>query len=198
MSTLPYALSKWPEKTTENKLTTPKNQKIVIKSDSESSLPTSSSGNSPAEIRRKLSLLEEKRAIFQRKYFENSESCNFQDTSGDTIVPAIIESFDPSESEEIQPPNDLNIRRRSRPISVKTFDTFSSTFEGTFDNDTGLGYLGERGDFADGETEVLTTFEGMAHLGETSEMPRRLSADSGVRFCTLLSFNKALRKLFTN
>ncbi|XP_067217269.1 uncharacterized protein Rab32 isoform X2 [Linepithema humile] len=121
-STLPYALSKWPERS-EVVDTAVKRGKLKLKSDSDSS---ATSRSSPVEVRRKLSLLEEKRAIFQRRFFDSSK-----DTQSDETVIAV--SVDDARREEER-------KRRARQISVRTFDTFS-TLEGTFDDDAGLGYL---------------------------------------------------------
>lgn len=73
--------------------------------------------SSPVEVRRKLSLLEEKRAIFQRRFFDSSKDAA------------------PGDGER----REEERKRRARQISVRTFDTFS-TLEGTFDDDdAGLG-----------------------------------------------------------
>ncbi|KAG7200577.1 hypothetical protein KM043_001138 [Ampulex compressa] len=124
-STLPYAISKWPEQKEAPRID-PSRKKLSVKSDSESALTPKSS---PIEVRRKLSLLEEKRALFQRRIFDSSRA-----DSGETVIASALE-----EDRTDQSSTD-NTKKRARHISVRKFDTFS-TFEGTFDEDTGVGYL---------------------------------------------------------
>ncbi|XP_033231614.1 uncharacterized protein LOC117182623 [Belonocnema kinseyi] len=111
-----------------------KKPKLTVKSESESTV--SSPKSPPLEPRRK-SLLEEKRAIFQRRHFDSSK-----DTSGDTVFAVTVDeelsSKTPLNPKEVQQRE--KSKRKARHISVRKFDTFS-TFEGTFDEDTGVGYL---------------------------------------------------------
>lgn len=91
------------------------------------------SKSSPIEARRKLSLLEEKRAIFQRRFFDSTK---------DNTVIAI--SVDNGKSNIIGEPlerREEERRKKARQISVRTFDTFSTFEEDAFDEDAGLGYL---------------------------------------------------------
>lgn len=78
-------------------------------------------------------MLEEKRAIFQRRLFETSQDTD----SGETVIAISIddENKTPAKEEE-----QSKTKKKARHISVKKFDTFS-TFEGTFDEETGIGYL---------------------------------------------------------
>ncbi|KAL6423723.1 hypothetical protein ACFW04_010305 [Cataglyphis niger] len=98
------------------------------------------SDSSPVEVRRKLSLLEEKRAIFQRRFFDSSK-----DTKDAvlTVSSLTIDDEPPStiDNESFEQQEEERKKRRARQISVKTFDTFS-TFETALDEETGLDYLG--------------------------------------------------------
>ncbi|XP_043790892.1 EF-hand calcium-binding domain-containing protein 4B-like [Apis laboriosa] len=133
-STLPYAISKWSEqkaRPTSNEPT--KKPKLYTKSESESSI----SKSSVREVRRKLSLLEEKRAIFQRRLFETSQDTD----SGETVIAISIDDENKTSAKEEENRVEQNkTKKKARHISVKKFDTFS-TFEGTFDEETGIGYL---------------------------------------------------------
>ena len=91
--------------------------------------------NLQADLRKKLLLLEERRAFFKKRATQpisslESGSDSSLDNSGKTIVDT--RACDKNLYQEY--------RRPARHISVRKFDTFS-TFEGTFDEDTGLGYL---------------------------------------------------------
>ncbi|KAK0180418.1 hypothetical protein PV327_006062 [Microctonus hyperodae] len=183
VSTLPYALSKWPEKKLETKTSGQfKKSKLSVKSESESSLTRHLSvKTSPVEVRRKLSLLDEKRAIFQRKYFKSSEEeedLSFG-TSRDTVIHATNESLDrfvesTDGKKTVDNSSDL---KSSRPISVKTFDTFDEQSLDYLDD------IDERFSSLEIQNDVFSTTntkrDSMAVMGETSEVPRRLSADSG-------------------
>ncbi|XP_050483376.1 EF-hand calcium-binding domain-containing protein 4B isoform X1 [Bombus huntii] len=134
-STLPYALSKWAEQKPPKPTSTepPRKSKLNTKSESESGIPKSS----PREVRRKLSLLEEKRAIFQRRLFETTRDTD----SGETVIAVTVDDDDKSPSVTEEEKREENqTKKKARHISVKKFDTFS-TFEGTFDEETGVGYL---------------------------------------------------------
>lgn len=97
--------------------------------------------SSPVEVRRKLSLLEEKRAIFQRRFFDSSS----KDTKDAvlTVSSLTIDDEPPStiDNKFFEQREEEQKKRRARQINVKTFDTFS-TFETALDEETGLGYLG--------------------------------------------------------
>ncbi|XP_061941426.1 ras and EF-hand domain-containing protein homolog isoform X2 [Apis cerana] len=134
-STLPYAISKWSEqkasRSTSNEPT--KKPKLNTKSESESSI----SRSSVREVRRKLSLLEEKRAIFQRRLFESNQDSD----SGETVIAITIDDEKKTlAKKEENRVEQSKTKKKARHISVKKFDTFS-TFEGTFDEETGIGYL---------------------------------------------------------
>ncbi|XP_076481300.1 RAS oncogene family member Rab32 isoform X2 [Bombus vancouverensis nearcticus] len=134
-SALPYALSKWAEQKPPKPTSTepPRKSKLNTKSESESGIPKSS----PREVRRKLSLLEEKRAIFQRRLFETTRDTD----SGETVIAVTVDDDDKSPSVTEEEKREENqTKKKARHISVKKFDTFS-TFEGTFDEETGVGYL---------------------------------------------------------
>lgn len=94
------------------------------------------SKSSPVEVRRKLSLLEEKRAIFQRRFFDSTKDTN----SDDTVIGASVDGGRPSATGEPLERREEERKKKARQISVRTFDTFS-TFDGSFDEDTELGYL---------------------------------------------------------
>ncbi|XP_076678308.1 RAS oncogene family member Rab32 isoform X1 [Andrena cerasifolii] len=133
-STLPYAISKWPEqKAGKSAADASKKSKLNLKSESDSGLHPPKS--SPHEVRRKLSLLEEKRAIFQRRLFETTRGTD----SRETVIAVSLDDEDKS-SAQTEEKREESTRKRARHISVKKFDTFS-TFEGTFDEETGVGYL---------------------------------------------------------
>ncbi|XP_020287466.1 ras and EF-hand domain-containing protein homolog isoform X2 [Pseudomyrmex gracilis] len=148
-STLPYALSKWPERSETMRLmddVVAKRDKLKTKSSSDSLV---SSRSSPVEVRRKLSLLEEKRAIFQRRYFDTSSSEKQTDDTLDTVINVDndnrqLSTADNEASEDFpERGREKEKKKRARQISVRNFDTFS-TIEGTFDEESTkvLGYLG--------------------------------------------------------
>ncbi|XP_014482304.1 PREDICTED: ras and EF-hand domain-containing protein homolog isoform X2 [Dinoponera quadriceps] len=134
-STLPYALSRWPEHS-ETGLAEDATGKSKPRTKSDSDFSTVSK-SSPVEARRKLSFLEEKRAIFQRRFFDSTK-----DNADDSVISVLVDSGDRSSvtGEPLEGKREEEGKRKTRQISVRTFDTFS-TFEDTFDGDTGLGYL---------------------------------------------------------
>ena len=191
VSTLPYAISKWSESTQEP-LDSTKKPKLSIKADSESAAITPTTP--PVELRRKLSLLEEKRAIFQRRRYETSQDSS-DDQSYDTVVAASgdsvrKDSYDPDTT-----------KKKVRHISVRKFDTFS-TFEGTFDEDTGVGYLaGIEEDYSERDCthdiyDEYKNLEGdyedekrrMQNIEENLDNSRSLSQDSAVRYLVIQQF----------
>lgn len=130
-STLPYALSRWPERN-ETKLVEDlaiKRDKVKAKYDSDSSecIPSTSS---PVEIHRKLSLLDEKRAIFQRRFFDSTS----RDTtrSDETVIDT--HELSNTNSNEFLQQREEERKKKVRHISVRTFDTFSS-FGNTLDEE---------------------------------------------------------------
>ncbi|XP_029047658.2 EF-hand calcium-binding domain-containing protein 4B isoform X1 [Osmia bicornis bicornis] len=132
-STLPYAISKWPEqKSGKSSSDSSRKTKLNIKSESESGILKSS----PHEVRRKLSLLEEKRAIFQRRLFETTRDSD----SGETVIAVTVDDEERTTTTKKEEKREEGVKKKARHISVKKFDTFS-TFEGTFDEETGVGYL---------------------------------------------------------
>ncbi|KMQ94302.1 ras-related protein rab-32 [Lasius niger] len=144
-STLPYALSSWPERS-ELRLAEDaaniRTGKTRARSDPDSSNLRVTTESSPVEVRRKLSLLEEKRAIFQRRFFDSS----YEDTRSNdavTISSLTIDDEPPStaDNEFLEQREEDRKKRRARQICVKTFDVFS-TFESALDEEAGLGYLG--------------------------------------------------------
>ncbi|XP_076631588.1 RAS oncogene family member Rab32 isoform X1 [Colletes latitarsis] len=134
-STLPYSISKWPEqKGGKQVVEATRKSKLNAKSESECGIRTNSS---PREVRRKLSLLEEKRAIFQRRLFQTTKDSN----SRETVVAVSLDDEDNNRtSAKEEEKREVQTKKKARHISVKKFDTFS-TFEGTFDEETGVGYL---------------------------------------------------------
>ncbi|XP_046424009.1 uncharacterized protein LOC124181457 isoform X2 [Neodiprion fabricii] len=154
VSTLPYAISKWSDGP-EYGNPEIRRPKLSLKSDSESAIHPAKTP--PLELRRKLSLLDEKRAVFRRRRFDTSE-----ESSADTVIPA--RSQIDSKAQTFTG----NIRGPARHISVQKFDTFS-TFEGTFDEETGLGYLqGIEEDRAENFDQQVT---GRASLRTMSNAP---------------------------
>lgn len=140
-STLPYALSKWPE-ISETRFTHDaevRRSKLKAKSKSDSS----ASRSSPVEVRRKLSLLEEKRAIFQRRFFDSSKE------SDETVIAVTIDNLsdNPSTSYFLDQ-RDEERKRKARQISVRTFDTFSS-LEGTLLEEAPSDYYNIEQDYTD-------------------------------------------------
>ncbi|EFN81648.1 Ras-related protein Rab-32 [Harpegnathos saltator] len=133
-STLPYAVSRWPEPS-ETEGTSRKKVKARFDSVDSSAVSRSSS----IEVRRKLSLLEEKRAIFQRRYFESTKDSQSDETLAidDLVVPVddgkLSTADEPLERREEE-------KKKARHISVRTFDLFSTFENSTFDEDAGLGY----------------------------------------------------------
>lgn len=101
------------------------------------------STSSPIEVRRKLSLLEEKRAIFQRRFF-NSNSADA--TRSDEIDVNTRDGLSSTNSNEFLQQREEERKKKVRHISVRTFDPFS-TFGNTLDEedlsedyDTGSNY----------------------------------------------------------
>lgn len=172
VSTLPYTISKWSEESSEIE-TSRKKTKLSVRSESEASVVTPT-----LEYRKKLSLLEEKRAIFQRKYFESSLNTGSKDDSRCTVIDTTAAtgggggggSVDESDNKN---QNFTSGKKPSRHISVRNFDGFS-----TFDEEDLAGYLEDIDDKIDintpGSFSIMST--------ESNDMPpRRLSGDSGVR-----------------
>ncbi|KOC62137.1 Ras-related protein Rab-32 [Habropoda laboriosa] len=169
-STLPYAISKWAEQKASIPSTNePRKSKLNTKSESDSGI----SKSSPHEVRRKLSLLEEKRAIFQRRLFETTRDTD----SSQTVVAVTVDDEDRAKDEE---KHEESTKKRARHISVKKFDTFS-TFEGTFDEETGVGYLaGIEEDYTesyDRQNENYSATMGPM-IADTAEKSKVVSQDS--------------------
>lgn len=160
-----------------------KKAKLAVKSESESCSTSTSPKTSPLEPRRK-SLLEEKRAIFQRRRFDSSSS-----TSDDTMIAVTVdEDTRRHHLDKEQQSKQEKSKKTARHISVRKFDTFS-TFEGTFDEDAGVGYLAgieeEYRESCDKPADDFANFhqEDMAHATtEHPEKSRSVSQDSAVRF----------------
>ncbi|XP_076395136.1 RAS oncogene family member Rab32 isoform X2 [Megachile rotundata] len=175
-STLPYAISKWPEQK-NGKSSESRKSKLNAKSESESGI----SKSSPHEVRRKLSLLEEKRAIFQRRLFETTRDSD----SGETVVAVTVSDEDRSTPTKKEEKHEEAGKKRARHISVGKFDTFS-TFEGTFDEETGVGYLaGIEEDYTesydrqnDGYASIPTAMGPMVATGDTVEKAKIASQES--------------------
>lgn len=88
---------------------------------------------SPVEVRRKLSLLEEKRAIFQRRFFDTRS----KDTthSDETVIDVNVhDDLTPSTNDEFLQQREDERKKKVRHISVRTFDKFS-TIGNTFDEE---------------------------------------------------------------
>ncbi|CAK9795607.1 Ras-related protein Rab-32 [Anthophora plagiata] len=172
-STLPYAISKWPEQKSPIPYTSEsRKSKLNVKSESDSGIPKSS----PHEVRRKLSLLEEKRAIFQRRLFETTQDTD----SSATVIAVTVDDEDRTLVKGDGEKREESTKKRARHISVKKFDTFS-TFEGTFDEETGVGYLaGIEEDYTesyDRQNEYYTATMGPM-LADTAEKSKVVSQDS--------------------
>ena len=179
ISTVPYAISKWPESSSAYAQEAYKKPKLAVKSESISAI---SSPKTPPLEPRGISCLEEKRVIFQRRRFISSA-----DTSDDTVIAVTVDEesaksfLNPEEEQKEQ-----KIKRKARHISVRKFDTFS-TFEGTFDEDTGVGYLAgieeDHPENHEKQNEDYANFQdNMAHiLAENADKSRSLSQDSAVR-----------------
>ncbi|KOX73109.1 Ras-related protein Rab-32 [Melipona quadrifasciata] len=178
-STLPYAISKWPEQNTATPSPTsaepPRKSKLSTKSESESAIAKTSSH----EVRRKLSLLEEKRAIFQRRLFETTRDAD----SGETVIAVSVDDDDKStatKEAEARTKDEGRTKKKARHISVKKFDTFS-TFEGTFDEETGVGYLaGIEEDYTESYDRQHDSYVAAMGpmMGESAEKSKVVSQDS--------------------
>ncbi|XP_012533863.1 ras and EF-hand domain-containing protein homolog isoform X2 [Monomorium pharaonis] len=135
-SSLPYALSGWPERSGTNlaESSTIRRNKVKAKYDSDSSecMPSTST-SSPIEVRRKLSLLEEKRAIFQGRFF-NSKSGDTTRSNETTIDLSIHDDLSSTNSNEFLQQREEEKKKKVRHISVRTFDAFS-TFGHTLDEE---------------------------------------------------------------
>ncbi|XP_011699021.1 PREDICTED: ras and EF-hand domain-containing protein homolog isoform X1 [Wasmannia auropunctata] len=137
ISTLPYALSRWPERS-ETKLAedlvTRRGKVKKYDSDSSECMPSTSS---PVEVRRKLSLLEEKRAIFQRRFFDSTskDATRSDETVIDVNARDDRDDLSGTNSNEFLQQREEERKKKVRHISVKTFDTFSDTFGNTLDEE---------------------------------------------------------------
>ena len=179
-STLPYAISKWPEQNAASASSAepPRKSKLSTKSESESAIAKTS----PHEVRRKLSLLEEKRAIFQRRLFETTRDTD----SGETVIAVSVDDDDKStatKEAEARKKDEGRTKKRARHISVKKFDTFS-TFEGTFDEETGVGYLaGIEEDYTESYDRQHDSYVAAMGpmMGDSAEKSKVVSQDSMVR-----------------
>lgn len=98
------------------------------------SLLQKSDVNSQLELETKLQLLKDRRTLFKNRA---SQPISYHDT---TPYSSPEDSNDGIFSNICNGNSQLAVKRPARHISVRKFDTFS-TFEGTFDEDTGLGYL---------------------------------------------------------
>lgn len=143
-----------------------------------------------------MSLLEEKRAIFQRRLFETTRDTG----SGETVIAVTLDEEDKSSAQAEEKRED-STRKRARHISVKKFDTFS-TFEGTFDEETGVGYLaGIEEDYTesydrqnDNQPALPSTMAPMVGANDNLEKAKLPSQDSMVRTyrcCGSSSFEQA-------
>ncbi|KAK1120029.1 hypothetical protein K0M31_012759 [Melipona bicolor] len=176
-STLPYAISKWPEQNTASPTSAEplRKSKLSTKSESESAIAKTSSH----EVRRKLSLLEEKRAIFQRRLFETTRDTD----SGETVIAVSVDDDDKStatKEAEARTKDEGRTKKKARHISVKKFDTFS-TFEGTFDEETGVGYLaGIEEDYTESYDRQHDSYVAAMGpmMGESAEKSKVVSQDS--------------------
>lgn len=151
-------------------------KKLNVKSESESSIINSEKPT--IEFRKKLSLLDEKRAIFQKKYFTSY-------SKDDSICTVVDKNFDSIADKDIG-------KKLSRHISVRNFDGLS-TIEGADYNDDDdeeeeeediSGYIEKNIDVKidDKIDRTINTPRSLSIMStESTDMPRRLSGDSGVR-----------------
>lgn len=161
-----------------------------MKSESESGIHPPKS--SPHEVRRKLSLLEEKRAIFQRRLFETTRDID----SRETVIAVTVDEDDRHSAKE-EEKREESTKKRARHISVKKFDTFS-TFEGTFDEETGVGYLaGIEEDYTESYDRqndeypgLPTTMGPMVGTSDSAEKSKVASQDSMVRLSKCSPFSR--------
>ncbi|XP_011166200.1 uncharacterized protein LOC105200376 isoform X1 [Solenopsis invicta] len=168
-STLPYALSRWPERSETNvaKLAEGSAIRSRVKAKYDSSDSSEYMPSTSSFVRRKLSLLEEKRAIFQQRFFD---SWSRDATRSDEIVIDLNIHNDPSNTTT----NELFQQRREeeeeeeeekkkvRHISVRTFDTFS-TFDNSLDDD-----LSEDYDTGNNYRELYSAMAPIDHLESSS------------------------------
>ncbi|XP_066581631.1 uncharacterized protein [Prorops nasuta] len=149
-STLPYAISRFPERTDVNSDPSQR-YKISVKCDAESLLMSESP---PVEVRRKLSMLEEKRAIFQKRFYETSHESD----SGETVVEVKLhddsnQSNEGEENESVDKKVQEQTKKRARHISVRKLDTFA-TFEGNYNDDNSI--VGHLSDIQEGNYTECT------------------------------------------
>ena len=129
-----------------------------------------------------MSLLEEKRAIFQRRLFETTRDTD----SGETVIAVSVDDDDKStatKEAEARKKDEGRTKKRARHISVKKFDTFS-TFEGTFDEETGVGYLaGIEEDYTESYDRQHDSYVAAMGpmMGDSAEKSKVVSQDSMVR-----------------
>lgn len=130
-STLPYVLSRWSE-CSETKLAEGpaiRKSRVKAKYDSDS-LECMPSTSSPVEICRKL---EEKRAIFQRRFFDSKS--RDETRSDETVIDLNIhDDLSNINCNEFLQQREEERKKKVRHISVRTFDTFS-TFGNTLDEE---------------------------------------------------------------
>lgn len=159
---------------------TPRKLKLSSKSESDSAILSKSS---PQEVRRKLSLLEEKRAIFQRRLFNSTDDTE----SSETVIAVTVDEEDKTPTKQ-EGKRQVQTKKKARHISVKKFDTFS-TFEGTFDEESGVGYLaGIEEDYGEGYDRRnhdygthLTAMGPMVGTSDTMEKAKVANQDNTVR-----------------
>lgn len=159
---------------------------------SKSDSDPSTARSSPVEVRRKLSLLEEKRAIFQRRFFDSSKSTLHARSDDTTIdVGTSDRSLNIITGDNYPPPLERREEERTgktRHISVRTYDTFS-TFEGTLDEEE-LAYLA--GDIEETENYDDSDYAGfhaaMASIVGATDHPEKVEV-------TLPFYVSMLRKI---
>lgn len=162
--TFPEAFDVWPP---------PGRDEKSLKSESGSE----SSEQSPRTClaQRRKALAEERRAFFQRRKLDSTA-----DTSGDTVIEVDVEDENRKREKA-----GAQTQKKARQISVRKFDTFS-TFEGTFDEDTGVGYLAgieeARTSLDNGHRDGDQSYQNdMANVATGADRPRSVSEESLVK-----------------
>lgn len=149
-------MSRWPEHS-ETKLPedpATRSGKIKAKYDSDLSEYTPSI-SSPVKTRRKLSLLEEKRAIFQQRFFDTKSE---DTTCSDEPVINVNARGELSSSNESLQQREKEKQKKVRHISVRLFDTFDNTFD---EEDLAEDYNGTASNYRRSYTAMAPTLGAM-------------------------------------
>lgn len=156
-------MSRWPErseiKPAEDPVARSGKAKARHDSDSFEGVPSTPS---PVEIRRKLSLLEEKRAIFQRRFFDSKseDAC-----SNETVIDINTrDELSSTSNAEFLQQREEERKKKVRHISVRTFDTFSTLGNTLDEEDLSEDYNDTHSNYRELYTVVAPMLGAVDHL----------------------------------